>query len=122
MAGDHGRLGSESVEQADHVANEVQEGVLVNRVGAVALAIATHVRRHSMETSRGQRWELVAPGIPALRKTMTEDNEWTHPLLSDVDTHTIRLDHAMLYLAHHDLQRELCAVLILLLASLVGAA
>ena len=47
---------------------------------------------------------LVAPGIPALREAVTEDDKRTHTLLSDVHAHTIRLDNAMLYLAHHDLQ------------------
>src|SRR5215831_14907965 len=57
-----------------------------------------------MEAGPGQRRELVAPGIPALREAVTEDDERTHTLLSDVHAHTIRLDNAMLYLAHHDLQ------------------
>ena len=54
----------------------MQEGVLVNGVGTVALTIATHIRRHRMEASFGQRWKLVAPGIPALREAVTEDDKW----------------------------------------------
>ena len=67
-----------------------------------------------MEAGLGQRRELMAPGIPALRKAVTEDDERTHALLSDVHANTIRLDNAMLHLAHHDLQRGLCLVLTLL--------
>jgi hypothetical protein len=56
-----------------------------------------------MKAGLGQCWELVAPGIPALREAVTENDKRTHPLLSDVHANTIRLDHAMLHLAHHDL-------------------
>jgi hypothetical protein len=61
-----------------------------------------------MEASLGQRWELVAPGIPALREAVTEDNERSGSLLSDVQAHAVCLDNAVLNLAHGDLHRGSC--------------
>src|SRR5262245_4997552 len=64
----------------------------------------------------------MAPGIPALWEAVTEDDERARALLSDMYANTIRLDNAMLHLAHHNLQRGLSLVLTLLRAPLVYAA
>jgi hypothetical protein len=70
-----------------------------------------------METGRSQRRELVAPGIPALWKAMTEDNERAHALLSDMHAYAIRLNNAVLNLAHSDLHcGSLCPAYDMLLA------
>ena len=45
------------------------------------LAVAPHVRRHRVEAGRGERRELVAPGVLGFGKTVTEDDEWAAALL-----------------------------------------
>jgi hypothetical protein len=60
-----------------------------------------------MEAGLGQRWELMAPGIPALRKTVAEDDERAYAQLSDVYANAIGLDHTVLHLAHHNLRDNL---------------
>jgi hypothetical protein len=106
VANDHSRLGVKGVEQADHVANEVEESILIDRVRAITLAIAAHVRRHDMEAGLSQRRELVAPGIPALWEAVTEEDKRPYSLLSDMHAQAIGLDYTVLYLSHDDLQYD----------------
>jgi hypothetical protein len=64
-----------------------------------------------MKAGLSQRRELMAPGIPALREAVTENDERAYTLLGYVHANTIRLDNAVLHLAHHDLQSGLYVVL-----------
>ena len=50
MADDDGLLDLERVEQAHHVADDVELGIDLGRLGPVALAIAAHVRRQHAKT------------------------------------------------------------------------
>jgi len=61
----------------------------------VRLAIAPHVRSHDVKTSVGERGELVAPRIPTLGKTMTQNNQRPGPLFCQVELDAIRLDIAV---------------------------
>ena len=75
VAGDHRLLGTERIEQADHVADQVQQRVLVDRLRAVGLAVAAHVGRDGVVAGLRQRGELVAPGIPGLRKAVAQQHQ-----------------------------------------------
>jgi hypothetical protein len=37
----------------------------------------------------GERRQLIAPGIPPLRKSVTEQNQASRPLLGEVDTNAV---------------------------------
>src|SRR5208283_738945 len=91
----------ERVEQADHVADQVEERVLLDLRRAVGLAIATHVGRKHMETGFGEGRHLVAPRVPGLGKTVTKNDQRTGAHLGNVHSNTVRLDTSMLYFGHH---------------------
>ena len=55
VTGDHRLIGAESVEEAHHVADKMQQRILVYRLGALGLAIAAHVGRHRVEAGFGER-------------------------------------------------------------------
>ena len=61
MAGDDGRRFAQGIEDAHHVAHEMKEGVLVDRIGAVGLAVAAHVRGDGMVTGFRQCLQLMSP-------------------------------------------------------------
>src|SRR5215471_1762126 len=58
----------------------------------------TRCRR--VEAGAGERVELVAPGVPGFGKAVTHDDERPHPLLGHVHADAVRLDRAVLELAH----------------------
>ncbi len=55
VAGDDRLFGAQRVDQAHHVADQMKERVLVDRLGAVGLAIATHVGGHGVKPGLGER-------------------------------------------------------------------
>ena len=79
VPGDHRRSLAERVEQADHVADQVQERVLLDLLRRVGLAVAAHVGRDGVEAGLGQGAELVAPGVPGFGKAVAEDDERPAP-------------------------------------------
>ncbi len=85
-------IGAERVHDPDHVAGQMEERVGVDRLGPVGLAIAAHVGRDGMVAGLGQRLELMAPRIPALRPAMAEEDERPLACLGDVDAKAVRLD------------------------------
>src|SRR5262245_24446690 len=100
MAGDHRRLFPECIHEADHVADQMKERVLIDLVGAVAFAVAAHVRCDDVKSGVTERRQLVAPRVPALGETVTENDERTRTLLGDSQANPVRLDHPVLNLAH----------------------
>jgi len=69
------------VEQARQVADQMEDGILIDRLGGVALAIAAHVQRDGVEAGGGERVDLVAPGIPGFRKAVAHQHEGPLALL-----------------------------------------
>ena len=100
VPGDHRRLGTERVEQADHVADEMEERVLLDLLRRVGLPVAAHVRRHGMEAGFGEGAELVAPRIPAFRKAVAEHDERARPGFGDVHADAVGLDRTVSDLGH----------------------
>jgi len=96
MPDDHGGVFVESVEESHYVADKMKERVLVDLSGTIALAVTSHVGRNGVEAGLGERRQLVAPGVPRLRKTMAKHNKWATPLLGDVHANTVGLGDAML--------------------------
>ena len=100
VAGDHRRFRTQGVEQTHHVADEVQERVLVDGLGPVGLPVPAHVGRHRVEAGLRKRRQLMPPGIPGLREAVAENDQRARPLLGDVHANAVRLDGAVLDLAH----------------------
>jgi len=55
---------AEGIENAYHVADKMEDRVLVDRLRRVALAIAAHVGGDDPEAGGSKRIDLMAPGEP----------------------------------------------------------
>src|SRR5258707_10629167 len=109
VAGDHRLSGAERIKESHHVTDEMQQGVLVDRLRSVGPTVTAHVGSDGVESGCRQRRELVAPRIPALRKAVAQDDERPFPLLSKVEVDAVRLDNAM-----RDTAAALCVDLVAL--------
>jgi hypothetical protein len=77
MARNHRRLVRKRSKQADHIANELWLGERRNLKRMRRPAEAPHIGRHDVISRFAQRLQLVAPGIPAFRKSAAEDETRT---------------------------------------------
>ncbi len=75
MAGDDRGGGVEDIEEADDVADEMELRVLIDRLGGIGLPVAALVGRNDVVARVGQRADLVAPRVPALRKAVAQHDE-----------------------------------------------
>jgi hypothetical protein len=100
MADDDGGRGLECVQQAHHVADQMEHRVLVDRLGCIALAIAAHVRRHRVEAGRGERIDLMTPRIPGFGKAVAHQHQWPFALFGDVEADAVALDDSLRWFAH----------------------
>jgi hypothetical protein len=89
VARDHGGGFAQCVEQADHIANQMEQGVLVDLLGAIGLPIAAHVRRDGVKSRVGERVQLMAPGIPGLRESVTHQYQWAGTALGDMHADSV---------------------------------
>lgn len=81
VAGEHGALDAESVEQRDEVAGQMLEVVGLDPLGRVAATVATLVGRDHVEAGTGESGDLVAPGVDELREAMAEHDRGPAPAL-----------------------------------------
>jgi hypothetical protein len=95
VPGDDRLLLAERVDKAENIADQVQQRVLVDRLGTVGPAITAHVGRHGVKSSRRQGGELMAPGVPALGKAVTQHDQRTLALLRQVHMNSVCLDGSM---------------------------
>ncbi len=95
MAGDDCLLGAQSIEEADHVADQMEKGILIDRLRTIALPVPAHVGRHRMEPGRGERRELMAPGVPGFGKAVAEHDQRTLAGFDQVHPDAVGLDGAM---------------------------
>jgi hypothetical protein len=70
---------AERIEEADDVANQVEDGVCLDCVWAVGLTIASLIGRHGVEAGSGERRQLVSPGIPGFREAVKQHHQWAVP-------------------------------------------
>src|SRR5206468_265711 len=75
--------------------HDLHEVVSSDVARLVALVVAAQVGGDDAEVGCERR-ELVAPGVPALRKAVQEDHERASAVHRTVETHAIRLHPAML--------------------------
>ena len=100
MANDNDASLFEGSEQADHVADQVQHRIRRDVLRGVGLAVAALVRRNRVVPGFGERRQLVAPGIPALREAVEQDDKGTLPRLHDVHVDTVGLDRSVADVRH----------------------
>jgi hypothetical protein len=103
VAGDDRLLGAERIEQPDHVADQVEERVLVDRLRPVGPAVTAHVGGHGMEPRLGECRELMAPGIPGFGKAVAQEDERPRTGFGEVHADAIGLDGAMRHFGRHGL-------------------
>jgi hypothetical protein len=89
---DHSLSGAKRVKESHRVTDEMQQGVLVDRLPVGRTDRHRACRERWRGIRRGQRCELVAPRIPALRKAAAQDDQRPLPLLSNVKVDAVRLD------------------------------
>jgi hypothetical protein len=97
---DHRLPLAQGIEEADHVAHQVQLGVALAPFGPVGPAIAALIGGHGVVAGLGQRDELVAPGVPGFGEAVEQDDERPRAALGDVHADAVSLDDAMLYVSH----------------------
>src|SRR5271165_952064 len=102
MASDHRRRVRKCSEQADHIANELWLGECRNLEWMRRPAEAPHIGRDDVISSFAQRTQLVAPRIPAFRKSVAENNTRTvgGSGLSKMEPYAIRGHSAMPDIGH----------------------
>jgi hypothetical protein len=64
VSDDHRCLCAYSIEQADHVANKMEQRVPIALFWAIRLPVASHIGRDRMKSSLCERMQLMAPRIP----------------------------------------------------------
>ena len=68
MPDDDGGRRPQRIENADHVADEMQDRVLVDRLRRVALAVAAHIGGDDTEAGGSKRVDLMPPREPGLQE------------------------------------------------------
>ena len=100
VPGNHRLRDAKRVDQADHVADHVEQCVAVDLWWGVGLTVATHIGRDRMKTSRRQGAQLMPPGIPAFGKAVAQQDRRPGPLLGNVHADAVGLDHVVRCLDH----------------------
>src|SRR5262249_9520894 len=85
---------TERVEQADHVADQVEDRVRIDALGAVGLAVAALVGRDGAIAGGGERAQLMAPGAGELREAAQQEHESTAAFLERGHAKAVGLDEA----------------------------
>src|ERR1700738_3673267 len=63
-----------------------------------------------METGRGQRTQLMPPGVPQFGKAVAQQDRRSRPLLRDVHADTIGLHHVVRHISWHHRLRSIGAI------------
>src|ERR1700722_16819226 len=95
MARDYRLPFAERVQQPHHVANELEECVLLDCFWLIGPAVATHVRRHRTKPSGRKSGELMTPRVPTFRESMAQHDQRAITLLREMKSNAVRLDRPM---------------------------
>ena len=109
MSDDDGGLRAKHIENADHIADKMQDRVLVDRLRRVALAVAAHIGGDNTEAGGGKRVDLVPPREPGFGKTVHQQHQRSLALLGDVDADPVALDDPLRRLAHFSIALRSCS-------------
>ena len=89
MANGDESLETQRVSDADDISGEFLEGIRLDLMRFVRLAIPPHVISDRCKSSLGQDGELVPPAVPALRPAVTKDDQRAITLHGKPKPHTI---------------------------------
>jgi hypothetical protein len=87
---------AEGVHKANHVADEMEKGVLICIVRAIRLSVTAHVRCNYMISRFGQGFDLVPPRIPGLGKTVAQENQRASARFRNMDLDAVRFNKPVL--------------------------
>jgi len=92
---------AEPVDEADNIGAHFLDRIGLDRLGLVASAISAHVDRgHPIARCR-KRWNLVAPGVPALRPAMHQHDERSLSGLRDPQPNAVGVNERKLGFCVH---------------------
>jgi hypothetical protein len=74
MANNHSSWLAQRIQQSDHVAHQMEEGILIDRARTLRLAVAAHIGSDSAISGLGKAGELMTPGVRRLRKAVTKEH------------------------------------------------
>ena len=109
MPDDDGGRRTQGIKNADHVADEMQDRVLVDRLRRVTLAVATHIGGDDTEAGGGKGVDLMPPREPGFRKAVHQQHQRPLALLGDVDVDPVAFDDALRRLAHFCIPFRSCS-------------
>jgi hypothetical protein len=109
MPDDDGGRSTKRIENADHVADKMQDRVLVDRLRRVTLAVAAHIGGDNTEAGGSKRVDLVPPREPGFGKTVHQQHQRPLALLGDVDVDSVALDDPLRCLAHFSIALRCCS-------------
>ena len=108
MPDDDGGRRTQRIENTDHVADEMQDRVLVDRLRRVTLAVAAHIGGDNTEAGGSKRVNLVPPREPGFGKTVHQQHQRPLAPLGDVDVDAVAFDDALRCLAHFSISFRSC--------------
>ena len=89
VADEHGLLGADVVEQADEVAGQCVDVVVLDGLGSAGAAVATLIRSQHVVAGLRENRDLVSPGVGQLGETVGQHDDGCLAFA--------RLDHAQLH-------------------------
>jgi hypothetical protein len=99
VSDDRGPVRAQRRSEADDVADEMEERIVLAAVRAVGLSVAAHVRRDGSIAGFHERLKLIAPGMPGLGKSVAEQHKRPFAGFGD-GSGAVRLDRSMGDLDH----------------------
>ncbi len=100
VAGNDRLLGSQRIQQPDHVADQMQQRVPVDLRRLVGPPVAAQVGCDRTEPGCGEGRQLMAPRIPNLGKAVAQQDQRAFALLRDMHADAVGIDGAMPQLGH----------------------
>jgi hypothetical protein len=108
MTDDDGGRRAQRIQNAHHVADEMQDCVLIDGLRCVALAVAAHVGGNDTKAGYSKRIDLMPPGEPGFRETVHKKHQRPLALFGNVDVDSVALDDPLRRLAHFSISLQSC--------------
>ena len=85
----------QGMDQSNHVSRQLEDVVCLDWLRLIGLTIAALIRSHHVESCISECWDLMPPGIPALREAMAKDDQRPLTLLGEVHFNTVGVDESV---------------------------
>ena len=93
----YGRCGrAQNLDSARHVGNDALHGVGIHGMRLVGSAITSNIDRCGREPGCRDRLQLMAPGVPGLRKSVHHEDQGAFALQRDTQAEFADIDHSEL--------------------------